>query len=117
MILDTGVCSIFRRQTVNAAVGRMPAVVWERIGVSWYKELSFNTAPAWETEKREATQTDQRIRVHQMRMIRKEDRAVLADVTEIPADATVYKITRAYHGMDDDTTVLISDLSLQEVSP
>lgn len=117
MILDTGICTVFREKNI-APAGYKPTKGWEIIGRSWYKELDFSTTPAWPTEKREETKQDQRIRIHQMRMIRKEDRVVLADVDTMPADGvTVYKIERAFHGKDDDTPALISDLSLVEVSP
>lgn len=116
MILDTGICTVFRKVHAEAA-GYMPSDSWELIGKSWYKELSFETAPDWNTDQRQETRTDQRIRIHQMRMIRKEDRAVLADVAAIDGETTVYRITRAFHGQDDDSPTLISDLSLEEVSP
>ena len=117
MILDTGICTIFREQNV-ALPGHMPQKSWTKLGQSWYKELSFSTEPSWQTENREETRQDQRIRIHQMRCIRKEDRAVLGDVDDLPkAGVTVYKITRAYHGQDDDSPALITDLSLLEVSP
>ncbi len=117
MILDTGICTIFREGNV-APSGYMPRKAWEKIGQSWYKELSFETTPARPTEGRAETQTDQRIRIHQMRCIRNEDRVVLGDVDQLPADGvTIYKIIRAFHGQDDDTPTLISDLSLREVSP
>lgn len=118
MILDTGICTVFRAKN-RAMSGYMPTRSWEKIGKSWYKELSFSTEPKLETEKREETRTDQRIRVHQMRYLRKEDHVVLADVNEYPSleDHTIYRIERAYHGQDDDTPALISDLSLTEVSP
>ena len=121
MILDTGICTVFREADV-AEAGYMPRKAWEVIGKSWYRELSFSTEPTRETERRLETRIDQRIRVHQMRMIRKEDRVVLADVSEYPTgsaqgEPTIYRITRAYHGQDDDSPALISDLALVEVSP
>lgn len=117
MILDTGICSVFREQNV-ARPGHMPQNAWTLVGKSWYKELSFSTEPTWQTEQREETRQDQRVRIHQMRSIRKEDRAVLADIDDLPAvGVTVYRITRAYHGQDDDSPALITDLSLEEVSP
>ena len=118
MILDTGICTIFRERDTSES-GQMPRRAWEPIGKSWYKELAFSTEPVQETENRIETRTDQRIRIHQMRSIRKEDRVVLADVDIYPdlTERTIYRITRAFHGTDDDTPALISDLSLTEVSP
>lgn len=118
MILDTGICSVFREGQTEVQSGYMPTPSWTLIGKSWYKELSYSTQPEWATDQRRETKQDQRIRVHQMRHLREQDRVVLADVDELPADGvTVYSISRAYHGQDDDSPALISDLSLEEVSP
>lgn len=121
MILDTGVCSVFRLSQAEVPSGYMPTLSWKLIGKSWYKELSFSTRPKWESSDREETQTDQRIRVMQMRHLRKEDRVVLADIGEDEfgqdGGRTVYSITRAWHGQDDDSPAPITDLDLQEVSP
>lgn len=117
MILDTGICSIFRE--VNAAApGHMPVPAWQLIGRSWYRELAFSTEPTWATDNRRETRQDQRIRITQMRGLRQEDRVVLDKVDQLPGQGvTIYKIERAYHGQDDDSPALITDLSLVEVSP
>ncbi len=117
MILDTGICSVFRLSQKEVPSGYMPTMDWTLIGKSWYKELQFSTQPKWESANREETQTDQKIRIMQMRQLRKEDRVVLADVDALPESGMIYKITRAFHGQDDDSPALISDLDLQEVSP
>lgn len=118
MILDTGICSVFRSAQAEIPSGYMPTLTWQPIGKSWYSELSFSTQPEWATEQRRETRVDQRIRIHQMRGIREQDRVVLADVDTLPEDGTpVYDIVRAYHGQDDDSPALITDLSLTEVMP
>lgn len=117
MILDTGICTVFREENV-APSGYMPRPGWNVLGQSWYKELDYSTEPTWQTEHRQETRTDQRIRIHQMRMIRREDRVVLCQCDRLPAAGQpIYRVTRAWHGKDDDSPALITDLSLEEVSP
>lgn len=118
MILDTGICTLFREGDI-AEAGHMPRKGWLPLGRSWYGELAFGSAPVFETEHREEAQQDQRIRIHQMRGIRpNRDAVVLADVERLPAmGVTIYRITRAFHGVDPENGAPITDLSLQEVSP
>lgn len=112
MILDDGICTIFRRTDVSVPGGK-PVFEYQPIYQSWYKRLSFETAPVWQTEGRQEQRVDARIRMHQYPNIRDDlDVCVLADCQTIPDGGTVYSITRAFHGMDDDRPVLITDLSL-----
>ncbi len=119
MILDKGVCSVFRR-TDTGSPGGMPSWTYSLLHQSWYGELDFATTPANPTNEREELQTDARIRVMQCRDIRQHDVVVLAQLSDFaqrdPA-APVFDIERAYHGMDDDGPTPISDLSLREVVP
>ena len=88
MILDTGICTLFRR-TDQAEPGGRPVYGYTRLGQSWYGELAFETSPAWETEGRKSLRADARIRIHQDRSLRQHDVAVLMDaetVEGLPAD-------------------------------
>ena len=119
MILDTGICTVFRKTDASTA-GSMPAPTYERIGSSWYGELSYETSPAWQTEGRKEQRADGRIRVLQNRSIAQNDVVVLEDLqsfSERSENATVYRVSRAYHGMDDDGPTLISDLTLEVTKP
>lgn len=119
MILDTGICTIFR-QTDTAAAGEMPAPRLDFFFKSWYGELNFETSPAYPTEGRRELRTDQRIRIMQNKQIRQNDVAVLLDVhnaSEIPEGAEIYRIIRCFHGLDDDGPTPITDLSLEVTRP
>lgn len=119
MILDTGICSIFRRSDVSAA-GAMPTYGYTHLCSGWYRELSFETAPAWQTEGRKDQRADGRIRILQNRGIAQNDVVVLCEAyawKDVPAGAKAYRIARAYHGLDDDGPTPISDLTLEVVTP
>ncbi len=118
MILDSGICSIFRKKDV-ALSGEMPRPFYNLIGQGWFGELSFETSPARPTEGRQELKTDTRIRILQNRAIRQHDIVVLAEVQDIKdaETAPVYRITRAYHGADESGATLISDLSLEVYEP
>ena len=116
MILDTGICTIFRKEDV-AARGNMPKYQYKPISKHWYKELDFETAPAHPTEGREEMQTDVRIRILQNRQLINHDVVVMGNVNDIGDVLKAYEITRAYHGRDDDSGELISDLTLRRVRP
>ena len=117
MILDSGICSIFRKYDM-ALSGEMPRPGYMLLWKSWYGELSFETSPARPTEGREERRTDARIRVQQNRDIRQHDVVVLANVDRIvDAAGPVYEITRAFHGQDDDSPALVSDLTLEVYEP
>ena len=68
--------------------------------------------------------TDARIRILQNRAIHNHDVVVLAQVDAVPEAipgdderVPVYEVGRAYHGADEDSGELITDLSLVEVEP
>ena len=81
---------------------------------SWYGELSFETSPARPTETRKEIRTDARIRILQNREIKEHDRVALSVYSQDPEH---YEIERAYHGRDDESGELITDLSLRKVIP
>ena len=119
MMLDCGVCAVFRRQE-TAQPGAMPRAGYALLVRGWYGELSFETAPVRPTPGREENKTAARIRILQCRAIRKGDVVVLSDIDDFSAReacAQVYRITRAYHGKDDKSGALISDLSLEVITP
>lgn len=119
MILDTGICTVFR-ETDTSEAGGMPTTGYSLIGSSWYREISYETAPAWPTDGRKEQKADGRIRILQNRGILQNDVVVLAEFSawkDKPAGATVYRITRAYHGKDDDGPTPISDLTLEVMQP
>lgn len=113
MILDKGICTVYRKEN-TAAPGAMP--VWTDVAyhVSWYGELSFETREARPTENREEVRCDARIRVLQNRRINNHDRV---ELRQPDGESLVYEVTRAYHGVDDESGELISDLSLEVIEP
>lgn len=119
MILDTGICTVFR-ETDTSEAGGMPTTGYTLIGSSWYKEISYETAPAWPTDGRKEQKADGRIRILQNLGIMQNDVVVLEELSAFSgksAGAPVYRITRAYHGKDDDGPALISDLTLEVMTP
>ena len=119
MILDSGVCTVFRAQD-TALAGDMPTMAYTVLFQSWYGALSFETTPASPTEDRIELETDARVRVLQCRDIRQHDRVILRMLSawnkKTDADR-VYTVERAYHGTDDDGPTPITDLTLREVRP
>lgn len=113
MLLDKGIASIYRK-TNTAAPGGKP--VWENVLIhtGWYGELNFETSPGRPTDAREEVRTDARIRILQNRMINNHDRVVLDDAS---GNTTAYEVTRAYHGRDDESGELITDLNMEVVTP
>lgn len=119
MILDKGICSVFR-VTDGAESGEMPSPVLTLLYQSWYGELNFETSPAYPTEGRRELRTDQRVRVLQNREIKENDVAVLleaAQETDIPEGTPRYKINRCFHGFDDDGVTPITDMNLEDITP
>lgn len=108
MILDSGICSIYRKTNI-AAPGGMPVYEDVLICQSWYGYLNFETAPAWPTDRREDVQTDLRIRILQNRAVNNHDVVLLEDKR--------YRVTRAYHGIDNECGEPITDLSLEVIEP
>lgn len=119
MILDSGICTVFRK-TDTSEPGAIPTVSYLPIWASWYGELSYETAPVWQTEGRKEQKADGRIRVQQCRGIQQNDVVVLEHLSsfdERSEGATVYRIVRAWHGADDNGPTPISDLTLEVVKP
>ena len=113
MNLDKGICTVYR--TANtAAAGAKPVLSETAYYESWYGELSFETSPARPTDTRKEIRTDARIRILQNREIREHDRVALSVYSQDPEH---YEIERAYHGRDDESGELITDLSLRKVVP
>ena len=119
MILDSGICTVFRKSD-TATAGSMPTFTYTPIWASWYGELSYETSPVWQTDGRKELKADGRIRILQNRTIAQNDVVVLEHLESFAArstGATVYKIIRAYHGTDDDGPTQISDLTLEVIKP
>ncbi|MDD3212081.1 MAG: hypothetical protein PHY64_00275 [Eubacteriales bacterium] len=103
MILDTGICTIFRRYERSFTL----------VCKSWYGELSYETQPS-QGNRNVGTQTDARVRIQQERTIVKGDVAVLRDTEALADTVAYYEVTRAYHGADDHNGQPITDLTLKE---
>ncbi len=116
MILDTGICSVFR-ETDAAQPGGMPRHQYALLTQSWYGELSFETSPARPTEGRQERRTDARIRIHQCREIRQNDIVALYQANALTNGAPAYRVTRAWHGLDDGGPTPVTDLSLEVYTP
>lgn len=112
MILDRGLCRIYRQQSITEPGGK-PKSEEVLIYESYYGELSFETSPARPTEKRQETQTAARIRILQNRGIQKRDVAELIPFDGAETKPEKYRISRAWHGTDDDCGESISDLTLE----
>lgn len=113
MILDRGICEVYRKTDTSGA-GYMPAFSDVLIHKGWYGELDFETAPARPTESREEIRTDARVRILQNRGINNHDRVAL---TPTGGTTSRFEVTRAYHGTDDESGELITDLTLEVVDP
>lgn len=113
MILDSGICYVYRK-TNTGNYGSMPVYTDTLIHSGWYGILNYETAPARPTESREEVRTDARVRILQNRGINNHDRVELR-----PTGGTTsrYEVTRAYHGVDDDSGELITDLTLEVIDP
>lgn len=116
MVLDTGICSIFRKVDV-AKPGHMPKYDYQRIAAHWYGELDFATIASFPTENREEIQVDARIRILQNRGVANHDVVVFANTKKVEDVLKAYEITRAFHGRDDESGELITDLTLRRVKP
>lgn len=119
MILDNGICTVFRR-TDDADPGDMPAPAYRVVAKSWYSEINFETRPVWFTDARQSLRTDARIRILQDRSLQQHDVVVLLDVNalaDVPEETPVYRITRAYHGEDEAGPTRITDLTLEVTTP
>ena len=112
MILDRGVCAIYTK-TSTTQPGGMPTAELTKIHESYYGELAFETSPSRPTEAREETRTATRVRILQNRRIRNRDVAELTPFDGSDAKTERYRITRAYHGTDDENGEQITDLTLE----
>lgn len=108
MILDTGICSIYKLKN-TAPPGRKPTLSLEIPAISepWYGELEFESNPVFTTELQEDVEIDARIRILQDRRVNRQTVVVLSDKQ--------YKVERAYHGKDEESGELITDLNLSRV--
>ena len=113
MILDKGICTVYAKVN-TAAPGAMPVFTDEVKTTGWYGELSFETRSAHPTADREEVRCDARIRILQCRSINNHDRVDLQTDT---GETRTYEVTRAYHGIDDDSGEPITDLTLEVYEP
>lgn len=118
MILDTGICKVYRKQN-TASPGSKPVYENVLIHESYYGELNFETSPARPTENREEINTAARVRILQNRSIANHDRVKLLkfDSAERPESDELFEITRAWHGTDENSGERITDLTLEVVKP
>lgn len=114
MILDSGICTIFAKEDVSG-MGEMPRFAYYLKSQSYFGELDFASGGTWTTQGREDVAIDARIRILQDRTITINDAVVLDDVAHADG-AKIYEIDRIYHGRDDESGELISDMSLRRVS-
>ena len=115
MQLDRGICTVYTQTDISAS-GGMPRYERRIKAQSYYGELSFETSPQWPTEHREETKTAARVRILQSRGVTKDYVAELHDFTDDAEDVRVYRITRAYHGVDDESGEKITDLTLEAMT-
>ena len=106
MILDSGICLVYKI-TNTAAAGEMPNETLSLIGQYWYGELSFESSPVQLTESLEQVEIAQRIRILQNKSMHKKT------VVKIGSDQ--FYVERIFHGSDQESGELISDLSLSRV--
>lgn len=111
MILDRGICRIYRKTSITPPGGK-PTSTLAEIHESYYAELGFETSPRRPTDSREETETAARVRILQNRLIHNQDVVALTPFDGNPAKTEKYRITRAYHGADDENGELITDLTL-----
>ena len=116
MILDDGICTVFRKVDV-AARGGKPKYRYDPISRHWYKELDFATVQTYPTDSREETSVDARIRILQDRRISNHDMIVLANVPQVEDVMKGYEVIRCFHGKDDESGELITDVTLRRVRP
>lgn len=116
MVLDSGLCSVFRKVDTTKGVG-MPRYEYQLMHQSWYGKLEFATGETYPTEFREEVKCDLRIRITQNDRINNHCTVVMAMQAEMDATAEYYNVTRAWHGHDTESGELITDLTLERVVP
>ena len=104
MLLDAGICGVYHQENI-AVPGDKPVITPKKDCDAWFAELDFQTNPKFSTEKQEDVQVDRRIRILQNRNV---DTQYLFSI-----NGEKYKVIRAYHGKDEESGELITDLSLQ----
>lgn len=117
MLLDRGICTVYAQADVS---GPGNLLRYDKDAVraqSYYGELDFETSPKWPTEHREENKVSARVRILQCRAIREDDAAVLHDFSDATGRERTYRITRAYHGTDDESGERITDLTMEVVEP
>lgn len=125
MILDSGICTVFKKADLSEP-GGMPVFGLKVRTKAFFGMLDFATEQEWPTEGREETEVAARIRILQDRAITNHDAVVLEDVNtgtdsmtveelHNAFGVTVLEVTRAYHGHDDETGEPITDLTLKAV--
>lgn len=125
MILDSGICTIFKKTDVSEP-GGMPVFALKMRTKAFFGLLDFATQQQWPTEGREEIEVAARIRILQDRHITNHDAIVLQDVdVETQSmtaeelhdafDVDVLEVIRAFHGHDDETGEPITDLTLKAV--
>ena len=113
MILDRGICTV-KRKTSTTTPGGKPKGTLAVFHQSYYGELSFETSPARPTGLRKEQQTATRVRILQHRGIKEnQDVAELMPFDGSLAKTEQYLITRAYHGKDEESGDLVTDLTLE----
>jgi len=110
MILDKGICAAYA-VTNTASPGEQPVKSLSLLAEMWYGELEYETNPISQTEDQEDVLIGARIRVLQDRRITKKTVIKLAPHAQA---GPLFEVRRAYHGVDEDSGELISDLSLEE---
>lgn len=110
MILDSGICTIYRTEN-GAPAGNKPIDTLIKRMESWYGELDFGTDPFDVTEYREDVETSARLRILQDRGITTRDVAILST-----DPGATYEVTRAYHALDEDSGQLVTDLNLRRIN-
>ena len=103
MILDSGICKIYRL-TNTAGAGNMPNETKALVAELWYGELSYESSPVRNTESQEQVEIATRIRVLRNRSIA--EKAIVEIGTES------YQVERVYNGVDQESGEQICDLSL-----
>lgn len=114
MILDDGICTAFRKVDV-APKGGKPRYEYKALSKHWYKELDFSTVQTFPTDSREEVSVDARIRILQDRQITNKDVIVLGNVPRVTDVLKAYEVVRAFHGRDDESGEMITDVTLRRV--
>lgn len=117
MILDDGICTVYAQTDVSGP-GGLPRYDKERVRTqSYYGELEFETSPRWPTEHRKENRVSARVRILQCREIKEDDVCELQSFSDTSGAGRTYRITRAYHGTDDESGERITDLTLEVMEP